>query len=150
MEFRSLKSFVAVSYKHFTRCRICSDSPFYSWCWWNFGVSCIFSFVRFARGLLILLIFFQRTSFFFIELSLLFSWFRFHWLLLLFLSFCLLWVYFAIIFPASGGRNLDNWLEIFHLYYKHLMLISKNQYCFCLSPHILICYISIFIQFCVF
>ena len=52
----------------------------------------------------------------------LFSCFQFHWfLLLIFPSFSLLSVYFALLFLGSWGRSLDDWFETVHLFFSSLI-----------------------------
>ena len=55
----------------------------------------------------------------------LFSCFQFHlFLLLIFPSFSLLSVYFALLFLGSWGRSLDDWFETVHLFFFFLSIYS--------------------------
>lgn len=60
----------------------------------------------------------------------------------------LLSAYFFSTFQSYWGRKLDYWEPL--LQCKHLVCNFSSQQCFICIIHILICYIFIFIQFCIF
>lgn len=126
-------------------------------------------FSEFCQYLVLLLIFyishldkydrwFVWTCFLDHWFSVLFFSFWFHWYLLLsllFSSFCLFWVYFALFFPlVSWGRNLCYWFETILLFQcEHLVLKFPFQHCFSKS-HLFsmfyffsLMYLKIFLRF---
>lgn len=100
----------------FNDCWIYNDKPYFI----PFIDNSFFVFIFVSLTSIASILFFPENQIF---VSLIFLYFQCHWLLILwlFLSFCLLWVYFALLFLIPQGRDLD-YRDLSLLQCKYLFL----------------------------